>query len=248
MGRPLAFGLACAAVLFWIITGPLFGFSDTWQLVINTGTTIITFLMVFLIQHTQNRDAEAIQVKLDELLRVNEGAHNALLDLEELDLEWILADAMRVVSGRAQDKGLTLRAEIAPDIRFMADRRAMKQIALNLLSNAVKFTPEGGHINVRGRISGGSVMFAIEDTGIGIPKQALVKLGRPFEQVESQLTKTHRGSGLGLAIARSLAELHGGAMRIRSTLGVGTIVLVRLPVDAAAVIGASEQVLSEALH
>ena len=102
---------------------------------------------------------------------------------------------------------------------------------LNLLSNAVKFTPDGGGITVRARSVNGFVSIAIEDTGIGIPKAALKKLGRPFEQVESQLTKTHHGSGLGLAIAKSLAELHGGAMRIRSTLGVGTIVLVRLPVD-----------------
>jgi two-component system cell cycle sensor histidine kinase PleC len=153
------------------------------------------------------------------------------LDLEELELERILADAMRVVGGRAQDKRLTLRAEIAPDVRFTADRRAMKQIALNLLSNAVKFTPDGGHIVVRGRVSGRSVMFAIEDSGIGISKQALVKLGRPFEQVESQLTKSHQGSGLGLAIAKSLCELHGGTMRIRSVQGTGTIVLVRLPME-----------------
>ena len=105
-GRPATFALAVAVILVWAVTGPLFKFSDTWQLVINTGTTIVTFLMVFLIQNTQNRDSEAMQVKLDELIRAMTGAHNALLDLEELeerDLDRIRANYEKLAhQARAQ--------------------------------------------------------------------------------------------------------------------------------------------------
>ena len=151
------------------------------------------------------------------------------LDFEDLGLDTLLTEAMRVVSARAQDKQLSLVSRISPDLHLRADRRAIKQIALNLLSNAVKFTPAGGQVTVRGRQCGECIVLSIADTGIGIAQDALARLGRPFEQVESQLTKSHQGSGLGLAISKSLVGLHGGRMRIRSTLGKGTLVMVRLP-------------------
>jgi len=110
-GRPRVFVLAVAVIVIWGITGPLFGYSDTWQLVINTGTTIVTFLMVFLIQNTQNRDTEAIQVKLDELIRATKGAHNALLDLEELDDE--LLDGFRT---KYQVLASAARAELSQGV------------------------------------------------------------------------------------------------------------------------------------
>ncbi len=110
-GHPQSFLLACLIVVAWGITGPIFGFSDTWQLVINTGTTIVTFLMVFLIQNTQNRDSKAMQLKLDEMIRATQGAHNALLDLEELserDLNKIreIYVALATAGRSALEKGL----------------------------------------------------------------------------------------------------------------------------------------------
>jgi low affinity Fe/Cu permease len=104
-GHPATFCAAVSIIVIWAVSGPLFGFSDTWQLVINTGTTIITFLMVFLIQNTQNRDSEAIQVKLDELIRTMQGAHLALLDLEELDEKHLdrIRDDYRALARKARE-------------------------------------------------------------------------------------------------------------------------------------------------
>jgi low affinity Fe/Cu permease len=107
-GRPQSFTLAALVIAVWIATGPLFHYSDTWQLVINTATTIVTFLMVFLIQNTQNRDTEAIQIKLDELIRATAGAHNALLDLEDLDEE-----ILNRFRSRYQALALKARSEMA---------------------------------------------------------------------------------------------------------------------------------------
>lgn len=152
------------------------------------------------------------------------------LDREQIDLGPLISETVRVVSLQAAQKAITVETRIANALTLFADRRAIKQIVINLLSNAVKFTGQGGHISVRARNTSAALVLTIEDNGCGIPKEALGKLGRPFEQVQNQFSKNHAGSGLGLAISRSLAELQGGALKIRSTEGVGTIVSVRIPV------------------
>ena len=119
-GRPAAFLLAVATIAAWLVTGPLFHFSDTWQLVINTGTTIVTFLMVFLIQNSQNRDSEAIQIKLDELIRATEGAHNALLnleDLEEQELDRIRSTYCELANEAREDLGKGIGDTGRPDVQ-----------------------------------------------------------------------------------------------------------------------------------
>jgi len=153
------------------------------------------------------------------------------LDLEELVLDDLVAESIRVVSIEAAAQEIAVSAESGRGLRMIGDRRALKQIMLNLLSNAVKFTPTGGAIRVRARSTDAAIVFSVADSGIGIPTDAVRRLGRPFEQVGNQFTKNHRGSGLGLAITASLASLHGGVMRIRSREGRGTVVSVRLPVE-----------------
>jgi low affinity Fe/Cu permease len=113
-GHPITFLAAVLVIVVWAVSGPLFGFSDTWQLVINTGTTIVTFLMVFLIQNTQNRDSEAMHLKLDELIRALKGAHNALLDLEELgdeELERVRGDYAKLAEKARQGVEQAEKAE-----------------------------------------------------------------------------------------------------------------------------------------
>ncbi|MCO5071806.1 MAG: ATP-binding protein [Rhizobiaceae bacterium] len=151
------------------------------------------------------------------------------VELEEIDLNPLISETVRVISLQAEQKAISVETEIADEMKVWADRRAVKQILINLLSNAVKFTDQDGRISVRARNVTGALCLTIEDNGCGIPKRALKKLGKPFEQVENQFSKSHAGSGLGLAISRSLAELHGGSLKIRSTEGIGTIVSVRIP-------------------
>ncbi len=162
-----------------------------------------------------------------DMARIESG--RVRLDRAPLRLDEAVSDAVRAVSISAFDKNLTVEAETMPGARVLADARAFHQILLNLLQNAVKFTPDGGRIAVRIKRAPGAMRVYVEDNGIGIPKTALAKLGRPFEQVESELSRTYKGSGLGLAIARSLAEMQGGSLRIRSTFGSGTIVMVQMP-------------------
>jgi two-component system cell cycle sensor histidine kinase PleC len=155
------------------------------------------------------------------------------LDVGRVDLADIVADSMKVVSQAAAERNITVSRHGPQHLPLEADRRALKQVFLNLLSNAVKFTRDGGSVDVHLARTRGYVKIAIRDTGIGIAEADIVKLGRPFEQVENQFSKSHQGSGLGLAISRALVELHGGTLRITSREGQGTTVTCMLPLQPA---------------
>ena len=118
VGRPKSFVLAVAVIVVWAISGPLFHFSDTWQLIINTGTTIVTFLMVFIIQNTQNRDAKAVHLKLDEIIRAIKGARNELVDLEELSDEELkkLEEQFRLLREKAENHGVNRRHQMPDEV------------------------------------------------------------------------------------------------------------------------------------
>ena len=147
---------------------------------------------------------------------------------EPTNLAVLIEESLRLISIAAGAKNIVVEQDISPDLNLKADKRAMKQILLNLLSNAVKFTNENGRVIVRARKIHGRITLVIGDTGIGIPRAAMQKIGQPFEQVQSQYAKSQGGSGLGLAISRSLTQLHGGVMRIHSSEGKGTVIGVRI--------------------
>jgi two-component system cell cycle sensor histidine kinase PleC len=151
------------------------------------------------------------------------------LDVGTVDVADIIADSMKIVSQAAAERNIAVSHHGPHPLSLEADRRALKQVFLNLLSNAVKFTRDGGSVEVHVARARGAVKIAIKDTGIGIPEADIAKLGRPFEQVANQFSKSHQGSGLGLAISRALVELHGGSLRITSREGHGTTVTLMLP-------------------
>jgi two-component system, cell cycle sensor histidine kinase PleC len=151
------------------------------------------------------------------------------LEVARFDVVAMIEDALRMIAPRALEGGVRIARALPPSLEVTADRRALKQVLINILANGVKFTPDGGQVTVAVKAAGGATEIAISDTGIGIEASELPKLGRPFEQVENQFTKTRSGSGLGLAISKSLVELHDGTIEIDSEPGRGTTVTIVIP-------------------
>ncbi|MDR3407748.1 MAG: ATP-binding protein [Methylovirgula sp.] len=155
------------------------------------------------------------------------------LDKAEVEINTVIADAVQTVVAAAREKSITITSQIAAETKLLADRSALQRVLAALLQNAVKFTPEHGSVNIRTRRVRDAVNIYVEDNGAGIAPEALPRLGKPFEQWNAPLANGMKGSGLGLAIAHSLVALHEGTIRIRSTPGTGTTVLVHLPLGSA---------------
>ncbi len=154
------------------------------------------------------------------------------LHMGAFEIDTAVSRAIDVMRHIADEKNVTLQAESLPKTSLVADRQAVEKVLISLMRNAVKFTPAGGRVSLRTRVDDGMMNIYVEDTGVGIAPEAMPRLGRPFEQIDSPLENGSKGSGLGLAIARSLIELHGGSLHIRSSLGAGTIVRIRLHMQA----------------
>ena len=168
-----------------------------------------------------------------DMAKIEAGKLN--IKFEPMRLDDVIEDAVRLMRNRADTTGLELVVDLPKLPEIEADYRAVKQVLLNLLSNAIKFTPRGGKVTVRAALEmgpgGERVRVAVCDTGIGISEQDIQRLARPFEQIESQLSKTQQGSGLGLALTKSLIEMHQGQLDIESEPGKGTTVSFTLQVQ-----------------
>jgi two-component system cell cycle sensor histidine kinase PleC len=162
-----------------------------------------------------------------EMSRIEAGRIN--LEASYLSVESLVQSVVELVAHDAESKKIALTVETSEALHISADARAVRQALAQLLRNAVKFTPEGGQAAIRVRKAIDGVNIFVEDTGVGIPKEQLAKFGRPFEVVQGKLINGSKGSGLGVAIAKSLIELHGGGLRVRSFVNAGTIVMVHLP-------------------
>ncbi|MEA2758178.1 MAG: two-component system, cell cycle sensor histidine kinase PleC [Methylobacteriaceae bacterium] len=179
-----------------------------------------------------NQSGQYLLGVISDVLAMSElEAGHTRLNRTRLEIEPILENAVKRIEPAAKEKAISIRRESFSGPVLVGDRTAIEKILKILLANAVKFTPDGGRITVRARRVGQATNLYVEDTGIGIPAEALRRIARPFEQ-RGPIFNGMKGSGLGLAIARSLVELHGGSMRIRSTVGSGTVVLVHLPIPA----------------
>jgi len=155
------------------------------------------------------------------------------LSEELFDLSEVAAQAVRFVKVLADRKGVILKASVAPECQsIFADKRAVKQMLLNLVTNGVKFTPRGGEVSISAARVGAGVEIAVRDSGIGISREDLARLGRPFEQVDAAHTRKQEGTGLGLALVKAFAAMHGGEVTIESNLGEGTVVRITLPYAA----------------
>jgi two-component system cell cycle sensor histidine kinase PleC len=184
--------------------------------------------------HIHDSGKYLLQVFSDVLDMSSLEAGRVRLNRSEFVVESAIKSAVRDIEAAAQAKSLAIDIDVSPTESIEADREAVERILVTLLRNAVKFTPDGGAISVGAQAFDGQVYIYVEDTGPGIASADLSRLGRPFEQADTTLANGMKGSGLGLAIANSLVGLHGGSLRINSTLGEGAVVLVALPKSPAA--------------
>ena len=177
--------------------------------------------------HTSGQYLLSVIADVLEMSRLEAG--RVVLEKEDFLVDMAIEAAVVSLAAAAETKGITVAVKSSPRIKLNADRHAVEKIIAIVLHNAVKYTPADGHVTIRTQSVQGSLSIYVEDTGVGIASDAIERLGQPFVQTDQTLKNGMRGSGLGLAIARSLIDLHGGSMRIRSQQGLGTMVMVSLP-------------------